>query len=161
LLVRISQRPLSQLKMLFMLLTRVEPKKIHTMRFIHHYIDFDIHNNIYFLYNIIYIIYISYICSVHDYSLSTLQESQMDVLQEAWISQANARQRRGRAGRVRSGECYHLVCKFTVDNLPDFSMPEMLRMSLSDLTLQVTLPFLHHFAYLIPKRSSHLFSIRY
>lgn len=61
----------------------------------------------------------------------------MDVLEEQFISQANARQRRGRAGRVRTGVCYHLACKFTVDTLPAFTVPEMLRMSLEDLVLQV------------------------
>lgn len=61
----------------------------------------------------------------------------MNVLEEQWISQANARQRRGRAGRVRSGVCYHLATRFTVDGLRDFSVPEMLRMSLEDIVLQV------------------------
>jgi HrpA-like RNA helicase len=65
------------------------------------------------------------------------EPSQLNVLDEQWISQANARQRRGRAGRVRSGICYHLACRFTVDEFPDFSVPEMLRMSLEELILQV------------------------
>ena len=36
-------------------------------------------------------------------------ESNMSTLKPEWVSMANARQRRGRAGRVRPGICYHLV----------------------------------------------------
>lgn len=61
----------------------------------------------------------------------------MNVLEEMWISKANARQRKGRAGRVRSGVCYHLVSKFTMNRLPDYMTPEMLKMSLDDMILQV------------------------
>lgn len=61
----------------------------------------------------------------------------MNVLEEMWTSKANCRQRKGRAGRVRSGVCYHLVSKFTMDRLPDYMVPEMLKMSLDDLILQV------------------------
>jgi hypothetical protein len=36
-------------------------------------------------------------------------ESNLSTLKPEWVSLANARQRRGRAGRVRPGICYHLV----------------------------------------------------
>lgn len=66
-----------------------------------------------------------------------LQISQLSVLEESWVSQANARQRRGRAGRVRSGVCFHLASSVTFDDLPAFTVPEMLRLSLEEIILQV------------------------
>ncbi|KAF7232253.1 hypothetical protein EG68_11354, partial [Paragonimus skrjabini miyazakii] len=54
------------------------------------------------------------------------------------VSRANAAQRRGRAGRVRLGFCYHLFSKFVYDNvMPEFLLPEMLRMRLEDVILRI------------------------
>ena len=63
--------------------------------------------------------------------------TQISSLEEAWVSQASARQRRGRAGRVRPGVCYHLATSHTFHALPGHTTPEMLRLSLEELILQI------------------------
>lgn len=59
------------------------------------------------------------------------------------ISQASAKQRAGRAGRVSAGTCYRL---YTLDDLEskfdEFAIPEMLRMELSQLVLH-SISFYH------------------
>lgn len=44
----------------------------------------------------------------------------MSSIMEVWISQANARQRSGRAGRVRSGNCF---CLYTRNRLEKLMRP--------------------------------------
>ncbi|GAB4848110.1 hypothetical protein Ancab_002774 [Ancistrocladus abbreviatus] len=59
---------------------------------------------------------------------------------EDWISQANAKQRRGRAGRVKPGICYCLYTRHRFEKLMRrFQVPEMLRMPLVELCLQIKL----------------------
>nr|XP_027191476.1 DExH-box ATP-dependent RNA helicase DExH3 isoform X2 [Cicer arietinum] len=55
----------------------------------------------------------------------------------AWISKAAARQRKGRAGRVQPGECYHLYPRRVYDAFADYQLPELLRTPLQSLCLQI------------------------
>ena len=60
------------------------------------------------------------------------------TLEEVFVSRAAARQRRGRAGRVRPGVAFHLVAKAAHDGEFDaYPQPEILRTSLEDLVLQI------------------------
>lgn len=51
----------------------------------------------------------------------------IEKLREGFIAQANATQRRGRAGRVQEGLAIHLLTKSRFDTLPAHSTPELLR----------------------------------
>ncbi|GMH17063.1 hypothetical protein Nepgr_018904 [Nepenthes gracilis] len=55
----------------------------------------------------------------------------------SWISKAAARQRRGRAGRIQPGECYHLYPRCVYDAFADYQSPELLRTPLQSLCLQI------------------------
>lgn len=63
----------------------------------------------------------------------------MSMLLPVWVSQANAIQRRGRAGRCRPGICYHLFSKVRFANMAPYQEPEVLRMPLHELCLQARL----------------------
>jgi len=65
-------------------------------------------------------------------------KNSLSVLAETWVSQANCKQRRGRAGRVRPGICYHLVSRDRFQNhLEAFEIPEIHRSSLDAVALQI------------------------
>ncbi|KAM3260266.1 hypothetical protein ACQJBY_051495 [Aegilops geniculata] len=55
----------------------------------------------------------------------------------SWISKASSRQRRGRAGRVQPGECYHLYPRCVYDAFAEYQLPELLRTPLNSLCLQI------------------------
>ncbi|XP_047337554.1 DExH-box ATP-dependent RNA helicase DExH3 isoform X2 [Impatiens glandulifera] len=55
----------------------------------------------------------------------------------SWISQASAKQRKGRAGRVQSGECYHLYPRCVYEAFSEYQLPELLRTPLNSLCLQI------------------------
>ncbi|KAM7478823.1 hypothetical protein LguiA_027036 [Lonicera macranthoides] len=67
-------------------------------------------------------------------------QKKLTSMVEDWISQANAKQRRGRAGRVKPGNCFCLYTRHRFEKLMrPFQLPEMLRMPLVELCLQIKL----------------------
>ncbi|XP_055961196.1 DExH-box ATP-dependent RNA helicase DExH5, mitochondrial isoform X2 [Mercurialis annua] len=71
------------------------------------------------------------------------KESSYDALNNtpcllpSWISKVSAQQRRGRAGRVQPGECYHIYPRCVYDAFAEYQLPEILRTPLQSLCLQI------------------------
>ena len=59
------------------------------------------------------------------------------TLQPEWISKANAKQRAGRAGRIRPGHVFKLYSKAREESLVEFMVPEMMRSRLENVILKI------------------------
>lgn len=77
----------------------------------------------------------------------------MQKLQEFWISRASAEQRKGRAGRTGPGVCYRLYSESDYDAFQEYSTPEIQRVPLDSLLLQLIsmgLPDARRFPFIEP-----------
>lgn len=63
-------------------------------------------------------------------------DNNITTMKEEWVSLANAQQRKGRAGRVQEGVCYHLFSRGREKFLEQYQLPEMLRTRLEEVILQ-------------------------
>ncbi|KAJ8935402.1 hypothetical protein NQ314_012821 [Rhamnusium bicolor] len=62
-------------------------------------------------------------------------EKGISCVDNHWISKASARQRKGRAGRVQPGECFCLYPRSKYESFSEYSLPEILRTSLTKIVL--------------------------
>ncbi|XP_041670248.1 probable ATP-dependent RNA helicase DHX34 [Cheilinus undulatus] len=64
-------------------------------------------------------------------------KAKMQRLQEFWISRASSEQRKGRAGRTGPGVCYRLYAESDYDAFAPYPVPEIHRVALDSLVLQM------------------------
>ncbi len=84
---------------------------------------------------------------------------QVQRLQVEKISQASARQRKGRCGRISEGICYRLYDEEGFEERADFTDPEIKRSSLAGVILRMKsllLPEIEDFPFLDPPSSKHV-----
>jgi HrpA-like RNA helicase len=58
-------------------------------------------------------------------------------LQEIWVSQASAEQRKGRAGRTGPGICYRLYAQEEYNKFDAYNVSEIHRVSLESVAMQI------------------------
>lgn len=83
--------------------------------------------------------------------------TQVQRLQVEQVSQAAARQRRGRCGRITDGICIYLYDKETLQDSATYTDPEIRRTSLAGVILQMDLlrlPLIDEFPFIDPPRSA-------
>lgn len=83
--------------------------------------------------------------------------NQVQELKIEQISQASARQRRGRCGRIADGVCVYLYSRETLEQAAEFTDPEIKRTSLAGVILQMDvlgLPPIEEFPLLDPPQPS-------
>ncbi|NWV08962.1 DHX36 helicase, partial [Ptilonorhynchus violaceus] len=78
-------------------------------------------------------------------------QNNISTMSAEWVSKANAKQRKGRAGRVQPGHCYHLYNGLRASLLDDYQLPEILRTPLEELCLQIKILKLGGIAYFLSK----------
>uniref|UniRef100_A0A4W5PYT4 YTH N6-methyladenosine RNA binding protein C2 n=1 Tax=Hucho hucho TaxID=62062 RepID=A0A4W5PYT4_9TELE len=62
------------------------------------------------------------------------------MLKMVWISKASSLQQKGRAGRCRPGICFHLFSRLRFNNMLEYQVPQLLRMSLNCLHTKLLAP---------------------
>jgi ATP-dependent RNA helicase DHX29 len=81
------------------------------------------------------VVYVIDSCKAREVSYD--EKRNMTRLCDVLISKANCKQRRGRAGRVKPGLCYHLVTKTGFERMQDHRPPELTRLPLEELMLRI------------------------